>query len=114
RMVSRARRKTAITNYEYKQHEQKSRLLESRETALGTTMPNDASQSSANPLCSSVLSSVFPCCQPSMSQPNSPHSDPHQGQPIVNRGRPLQEARAAMVLLHGRGASAQSILQLAD
>jgi len=49
-----------------------------------------------------------------MSQPNSPHSDPHQGQPIVNRGRPLQEARAAMVLLHGRGASAQSILQLAD
>lgn len=49
-----------------------------------------------------------------MSQADSPHSDPHQGQPIITRGRPLEGARAAMILLHGRGASAQSILQLTD
>lgn len=40
--------------------------------------------------------------------------DPHAGQPVVARGRPLEEADAAVVLLHGRGASAQDILTLAD
>jgi predicted esterase len=36
----------------------------------------------------------------------------HQGQPILAAGVPLERARAAMVLVHGRGASAESILTL--
>lgn len=39
---------------------------------------------------------------------------PHQGQPVVTAGQPLPLARAAMILLHGRGATAQGILTLAD
>ncbi|WP_420641728.1 alpha/beta hydrolase [Candidatus Leptofilum sp.] len=38
---------------------------------------------------------------------------PHQGQPILQQGKPLNEAKAAMILVHGRGATAQSILELA-
>jgi len=40
--------------------------------------------------------------------------DPHHGQPILTAGEPLNLARAAMVMIHGRGASAESILMLAD
>ncbi|HEX3551678.1 MAG TPA: phospholipase [Thermoanaerobaculia bacterium] len=39
---------------------------------------------------------------------------PHQGQPLAWAGRPLAEAAAAMVMIHGRGATAESILTLAD
>lgn len=39
---------------------------------------------------------------------------PHQGQPIAAAGLPLDEATAAMILLHGRGATAVSILELAS
>jgi predicted esterase len=39
---------------------------------------------------------------------------PHQGQPVLQSGEPLQRARAAMVLVHGRGASGDDILTLAD
>lgn len=38
---------------------------------------------------------------------------PHQGQPVYTSGKPLEEAQAAMILVHGRGATAQSILPLA-
>jgi predicted esterase len=38
---------------------------------------------------------------------------PHQGQPVLAAGEPLERARAAMVLVHGRGATAQDILTLA-
>src|SRR2546428_10174952 len=38
---------------------------------------------------------------------------PHQGQPVMTAGEPLNRARAAMVMVHGRGASAESILDLA-
>jgi phospholipase/carboxylesterase len=38
---------------------------------------------------------------------------PHQGQPIVAAGRPVSAASAAMVMVHGRGATAESILELA-
>jgi phospholipase/carboxylesterase len=38
---------------------------------------------------------------------------PHQGQPILTAGEPLTSAQAAMVLLHGRGATAANILELA-
>lgn len=39
-------------------------------------------------------------------------SGPHQGQPVRTAGTPLGRARAAMVMIHGRGASAESILAL--
>ncbi len=37
---------------------------------------------------------------------------PHAGQPVVTSGVPLDDARAAMILIHGRGATARSILEL--
>jgi len=37
---------------------------------------------------------------------------PHQGQGLATGGTPLDEAEAAMILVHGRGATAQSILQM--
>lgn len=39
---------------------------------------------------------------------------PHQGQRMLRAGAPLQRAKAAMILLHGRGASADSMLSLAE
>ncbi|HXZ05022.1 MAG TPA: dienelactone hydrolase family protein [Ktedonobacteraceae bacterium] len=39
---------------------------------------------------------------------------PHQGQPVLLAGEPISHAKAAMVMLHGRGASAQDILELAS
>ncbi len=39
-------------------------------------------------------------------------TEPHQGQPVGTAGAPLSEATAAMVMVHGRGASAESILTL--
>jgi phospholipase/carboxylesterase len=39
---------------------------------------------------------------------------PHQDQPLVTAGAPLDAAEAAIVLVHGRGATAQSIVQMAD
>jgi predicted esterase len=40
-------------------------------------------------------------------------SGPHQGQPVLSAGEPLERAEAAMVLLHGRGAPAEDMLGLA-
>ncbi|QIO23379.1 alpha/beta hydrolase [Haloarcula sp. JP-L23] len=37
---------------------------------------------------------------------------PHQGQQLVTAGTPLESADAAMVLVHGRGATARSIVQM--
>lgn len=48
-----------------------------------------------------------------MSESSEAAADPHGGQPIVAAGVPLQKASAAMILVHGRGASADSILGLA-
>jgi phospholipase/carboxylesterase len=39
---------------------------------------------------------------------------PHQDQPLLDHGAPLADASAALILLHGRGASARGILALAD
>src|SRR5256886_15182387 len=38
---------------------------------------------------------------------------PHQGQPVLMTGESLDKATAAMVMLHGRGATAEDILELA-
>ena len=40
--------------------------------------------------------------------------DPHANQPVLLAGRPLSDAGAAMILVHGRGATAESILMLAQ
>lgn len=44
---------------------------------------------------------------------NSNH-DPHAGQPVLVYGSSLDTAQAAMILVHGRGASAEDILSLAE
>src|SRR5260370_5794962 len=38
---------------------------------------------------------------------------PHQGMPVVEAGEPLAKARAAMILVHGRGATAADIMTIA-
>jgi phospholipase/carboxylesterase len=38
----------------------------------------------------------------------------HQNQPLLDRGAALSEADVAVILLHGRGASARGLLTLAD
>lgn len=43
----------------------------------------------------------------------SSFAGPHQGQPLAVAGKPCREAAAAMVMVHGRGATAESILELA-
>ena len=39
---------------------------------------------------------------------------PHEGQRIVAAGAPLESAKAALILIHGRGASAESMMPLAE
>ncbi len=41
-------------------------------------------------------------------------ADPHRGQPILMAGEPLNSAQAAMIMVHGRGASAEDILLLVE
>ncbi len=48
------------------------------------------------------------------SRQGSGSGSPHQGQPIARAGAPLSRAKAVTILLHGRGASAQGILSLAE
>lgn len=48
-----------------------------------------------------------------MSQQHEEVRGPHQGLPVLMAGEPLASARAAMILVHGRGASAADILMLA-
>lgn len=47
-----------------------------------------------------------------MSTQSKPMAGPHQGQPVRTAGVPLEQASAAMVMVHGRGATAESILTL--
>lgn len=42
-----------------------------------------------------------------------PVSDPHHGQPVLSLGPPPSAARVTMIMLHGRGASADDMLGLA-
>ena len=46
--------------------------------------------------------------------PDNPFSGPHQNQQIVTGGVDIDEAKTAMILIHGRGASAQSMLMFVD
>jgi predicted esterase len=38
---------------------------------------------------------------------------PHEGQAVLHAGEPLEKARGAMILVHGRGASAADIMTIA-
>lgn len=38
----------------------------------------------------------------------------HRNQPVLDAGKPLNQARAAMIMIHGRGGSAEDILSLKD
>jgi predicted esterase len=40
-------------------------------------------------------------------------ADPHRGQPVAFSGKPLGQSPVAVVMVHGRGATAESILALA-
>jgi len=48
-----------------------------------------------------------------MNVSNPPAQAPHRGSLIKTAGEPLERARAAMLMIHGRGASAEDILSLA-
>jgi phospholipase/carboxylesterase len=43
-----------------------------------------------------------------------PIKGPHQGQPVLAAGEPLERAQAAMIMVHGRGATAEDILGLSN
>jgi predicted esterase len=45
--------------------------------------------------------------------PRPSPNDPHRDAPVLHHGTPLESARAAMVLVHGRGAGAADVLGLA-
>ena len=47
-----------------------------------------------------------------MTAPTEKIIGPHQGQPVRTAGASLENAKAAMVMVHGRGATAESILTL--
>ncbi len=49
-----------------------------------------------------------------MSDQKNSFQGPHQYQPVRVAGEPLEGARAAMLMVHGRGATAEDILSLAD
>lgn len=38
--------------------------------------------------------------------------NPHEGQPVAVRGRPLEESHAVVILMHGRGGTTDDILEL--
>jgi predicted esterase len=47
-----------------------------------------------------------------MIEHNAPPDNPHQGQPVRTAGEAIGSARAAMLMMHGRGARAEDILTL--
>ncbi len=48
-----------------------------------------------------------------MMNPTPTTNDPHGQAQVLHYGAPLEQAQAVVILIHGRGATAQSILQLA-
>src|SRR5450755_3616801 len=39
---------------------------------------------------------------------------PHEGQPLITRGKALAESRAVAIMMHGRGRTTDDILELAE
>ena len=46
--------------------------------------------------------------------PDNPFEGPHQTMPAAEYGAQLSRAKAAMIMIHGRGATAKSMFSLAD
>lgn len=46
--------------------------------------------------------------------PQNPFSGPHQNQPVVTDGAKIDDAEMSIIFIHGRGASAQSMMMFAD
>ncbi len=46
--------------------------------------------------------------------PKNLFSGPHQNQPVVTGGAKIDDAKMSIILIHGRGASAQSMMMFAD
>lgn len=46
--------------------------------------------------------------------PDNPFQGPHQTMKATEYGAPLSRAKAAMIMIHGRGATAESMFSLAD
>ncbi len=42
------------------------------------------------------------------------HPHPHEGQPLITRGKPLAESHAVAIMMHGRGRTTDDILALAE
>src|SRR5712691_2683304 len=47
-----------------------------------------------------------------MSEASNQITGPHQGQPVLTAGESLDKAKAAIIMVHGPGASAEDILSL--
>jgi phospholipase/carboxylesterase len=45
--------------------------------------------------------------------PSTSSTDPHRDQALLMAGEPLARARAALIMIHGRGARAENILEIA-
>src|SRR5215211_4265447 len=56
-------------------------------------------------------SSAFICGSPTLEIPMSP-TDPHVNTPLLTVGPAPREAAGTIIMIHGRGASAESILSL--
>jgi predicted esterase len=50
----------------------------------------------------------------SMAGQSQGNGDLHHGQPVLTIGEPLEQARAALLMVHGRGASAEDILSFVE
>ena len=48
-----------------------------------------------------------------MTEPETGSTDPHAGQPVLRQGPAVADARLAVILVHGRNGSPQSMLDLA-
>jgi phospholipase/carboxylesterase len=57
---------------------------------------------------------TLPLVGRSMTPGGDSEDGPHRDQPLVTAGTDLGDAEAALVLVHGRGATAQSILTMAE
>src|SRR6202049_336988 len=57
---------------------------------------------------------MVPCGGKVMSEQSGQMRGPHQGLRVLTAGESLASARAAMILVHGRGATATDILMLAE
>jgi phospholipase/carboxylesterase len=62
----------------------------------------------------SAFQSIKIMDNPSMTDLRNASQGPHQGQPIRTAGEHSSSARAAVVVMHGRGARAEDILSLTD